>query len=65
LKPPPESGGRRMKLLGMTELGTNNRITIPPRAMDELKMKKGDILVFYEHDGNLVISVDRELKKRD
>ena len=52
-----------MKLLGMTELGTNNRLTIPPRAMVTMKMKKGDILVFYEHDGNLVISIDRELKK--
>jgi len=49
----------QMKLLGMVELGTNKRITIPQKAMDVLKIKQGDILVFYEDGGNLVVKVEK------
>ena len=48
-----------MVLLGMVELGSNNRITIPPRAVAALKLKKGDLLVFYEEDGSMVIKIEK------
>lgn len=61
LKYPEEdikTGGDAMGLLGLAELGSSNRITIPPRAVAALKLKKGDLLVFYEENGNLVIKVN-------
>jgi bifunctional DNA-binding transcriptional regulator/antitoxin component of YhaV-PrlF toxin-antitoxin module len=48
-----------MKLLGMTVLSSNHRITIPPRAIEALKMKEGDMLVFHEDGGRLIISVEK------
>lgn len=53
------TGGKTMVLLGMVELGSNNRITIPPRAVAALKLKKGDLLVFYEEDGSMVIKIEK------
>jgi bifunctional DNA-binding transcriptional regulator/antitoxin component of YhaV-PrlF toxin-antitoxin module len=55
----PDAGGTRMKLLGMTVLSSNHRITIPPRAIEALKMKEGDMLVFHEDGGRLIISVEK------
>lgn len=44
-----------MKLLGTVELGTNNRMTLPTRAVESLRIKQGDILLLYDDKGALVI----------
>jgi AbrB family looped-hinge helix DNA binding protein len=44
-----------MKLIGFVELGTHNRITIPSKAADTLKLKLGDMLLVYDDKGAIVI----------
>lgn len=43
------------KLLGSTKVSTDNKITIVKDAAEILKIKKGDIIAFYEDNGRIYI----------
>ena len=43
------------KLIGAADITTNNRITIPKKVMEMLKLKSGDIILFYRKDGSIVV----------
>ena len=45
----------RMKLQGTVELGTNNRMTLPTKAVKSMGLDLGDVLLVYEDKGTLVI----------
>jgi bifunctional DNA-binding transcriptional regulator/antitoxin component of YhaV-PrlF toxin-antitoxin module len=44
-----------MKLQGIVELGTNNRMTLPTKAVKTMDLKLGDVLLVYEDRGTLVL----------
>ena len=44
-----------MKLQGTVELGTNNRMTLPTRAVKTMGIEQGEVLLVYEDKGTLVI----------
>ncbi len=49
-----------MKMLGMLEVTTNNRITLPKKLVDALKASSGDFLLFYEkEDGTIVVKREK------
>lgn len=42
-------------LLGSTKVSTDNKITIVKKAVDLLKIDKGDHVAFYEENGRIYI----------
>ncbi len=45
----------KRKLLGISKLSTDNKMTLIERAVDMLGAKKGDRIAFYEYMGKVVI----------
>lgn len=43
------------KILGTSKISTDNKITIVELAAKELNIKKGDLIAFYQEDGQIVI----------
>ena len=44
-----------MKLQGTVELGTNNRMTLPTKAVKSMGLDTGAVLLVYEDKGALVL----------
>jgi bifunctional DNA-binding transcriptional regulator/antitoxin component of YhaV-PrlF toxin-antitoxin module len=44
-----------MKLQGTVELGTNNRMTLPTKAVKTMGLEPGAVLLVYEDKGSLVL----------
>lgn len=43
------------RLLGSTKVSTDNKITIVKKAVDLLKIDKGDHIAFYEENGRIYV----------
>lgn len=44
-----------MSVLGTSKLGHDNKTTIIKEVVDRLDLKKGDIIVYHEEDGEIII----------
>ena len=44
-----------VKLFAAADITTNNRITVPKKVMDALKLKEGDIILFYRKNGTIIV----------
>ncbi len=44
-----------MKLLGSIELSSNNRVTLPAKAVESVGFDQGMILLVYEDKGRLIL----------
>jgi len=42
-------------LLGSSKIGTRGQITIPKKAREKFSLKTGDIVIFVEENGKLLI----------
>jgi len=42
-------------LLGSSKIGTRGQITIPKKAREKFNLKTGDIVIFVEENGKLLI----------
>lgn len=45
-----------MEFIGSIELGTHNRITIPPKGLSVAGFKQGEAFLLYGEKGTLVIT---------
>jgi len=45
----------KRKLLGISKLSTDNKMTLIERAVELLNTKKGDLIAFYEDGGKVCI----------
>jgi hypothetical protein len=43
------------KLLGSTKVSTSNKITLIKSVVEILEIAKGDLIAFYEENGNVYI----------
>jgi len=43
------------KILGISKLTSKGQITIPKNVREKLKLKQGDIIVFVEKNGEIII----------
>ncbi len=48
------------KILGTSKLSHKYQVTVPKEARDEFKLQEGDIVVFAEESGKLVLSKNTE-----
>ena len=44
-----------MKLLGASKVTTHNKVTLVKEVVERLKIRKGDYILFYEKDGEIII----------
>ena len=42
-------------ILGSSKIGTRGQITIPKKAREKFDLKTGDIVIFIEENGQLII----------
>jgi AbrB family looped-hinge helix DNA binding protein len=42
-------------ILGSSKIGTRGQITIPKKAREKFNLKTGDVVIFIEENGKLVI----------
>ncbi len=47
----------KRKLLGISKLSTDNKMTLIERAVEILSAKKGDIIAFYEENGKVCVEI--------
>jgi len=43
------------RLLGSTKVSTDNKVTVVKNASEILKIRKGDLIAFYEEGGRVCI----------
>jgi len=48
----------KRKLLGISKLSTDNKMTLIERAARLLGTKRGDIIVFYDDNGKIYLDVE-------
>jgi len=46
----------KRSVLGNSKVGRRFQITIPKKARDKLNFKKGDLVLFVEEDGKLILT---------
>ena len=46
------------KALGSSKVTVRYQVTVPEEARKKLRLKEGDILVFYEENGEVNITTD-------
>ena len=44
-----------LKILGTSKIGTRGQVTIPKEAREKFNLKPGNIVLFIEKDGRLMI----------
>jgi len=52
---------KKREILGMSKVTYKFQITIPKRVRERFNLKEGDMLVFIEEDGKLIVVKSTEL----
>jgi len=50
----------KREILGMSKITYKFQVTIPKRAREKFDLKEGNVLVFIEEDGKLIIAKSTE-----
>jgi len=50
----------RREILGMSKLTYKFQVTIPKKVREKFELKEGDMLVFIEEDGRLILTKSTE-----
>ncbi len=51
----------RREVLGISKITYKFQVTIPKRVRERFKFKRGDIVVFLEEDGTLIVKKSTEI----
>lgn len=50
-----EKNMKNQTILGSSKIGTRGQLTIPKKAREKFNLKAGDIVIFVEENGKLII----------